>query len=48
MLLSKFQPSVHSYRPLIQLKIFTMGLSYFLVKIIVTFQLESSFKFMML
>ena len=37
MLLLKHQLSVHSYRPF-----FTMGLSYFLVQIIVTLQLEIS------
>ena len=42
MLLSKHQLYVHSYRPLIQIKFFTMGLSYFLIQIIVTLQLESS------
>ena len=48
MLLSKHQLSVHFYRPLIQIKFFTMGLSYVLVQIIVTLQLESSFKLMTL
>ena len=42
MLLPKYQLFVHSYRPLIQIKFFTMQLSYFLVQIIVTLQLESS------
>ena len=42
MLLSKHQLSVHSYRPIIQIKFFTMELSSFLVLIIVTLQLESS------
>ena len=48
MLLSRHQLYVHSYRPLIQIKFFTMGLSYFPVQIIVTLQLEISFKLMIL
>ena len=42
MLFSKHQLSVHSYRQLIQIKFFTIGLSYFLVQITDTLQLESS------
>ena len=42
MLLSKHQLSVHSYRQLIQIKFITMGLSYFLVQIIVTLQFENT------
>ena len=42
MLLSKHQLSVHSYRPIILIKFFTMGLSYLLSKLLLFYNLEAA------